>query len=204
MRNRYLITLLLSFTAVIFNGCNEDDDDVDADFSSSSSTIDVGQSINFTDESLGNPTSWEWTFEGGAPETSTDQNPNGVGYASAGTYDVSLTVTNENGSDTETKTGYVVVNQVGGCNGGTTVTDIDGNTYDVVQIGSQCWMAENLKTTHYRDGSLIPVVTDNTAWGNLVSGAYCHYDNDNAHDNTYGKLYNWYAVMDTRGLCPEG
>lgn len=85
-----------------------------------------------------------------------------------------------------------------------TVADYDGNVYKTVTIGKQVWMAENLKTTHYRDGSAIPDVTDKDAWGNLTTGAYCNYDNSAGNANTYGRLYNWYAVNDSRKLCPSG
>lgn len=84
-----------------------------------------------------------------------------------------------------------------------TVTDIDGNTYPVVQVGNQCWMAANLKTSRYNDGSTIPNVTDNTAWTQLSTGAWCNYDNSPANDATYGKLYNWYAAANPN-LCPQG
>lgn len=85
------------------------------------------------------------------------------------------------------------------------VTDIDGNVYQVVSIGKQLWIKENLKTTHYRDGSAIPNVTVNSAWVALTTGAYCWYNNDEAtYKNTYGALYNWYAVADSRNLCPTG
>jgi len=84
-----------------------------------------------------------------------------------------------------------------------TVTDIDGNVYRNVQIGGQCWMAENLKTTRNDDGADIPNVTDNTAWSQLSSGAWCNYDNSPANDATFGKLYNWYAAADPL-LCPQG
>lgn len=84
-----------------------------------------------------------------------------------------------------------------------TVTDIDGNTYGMVEIGTQIWMSENLKTTRYRDGSSIPEVTGAAAWSNLSSGAYSIYDNDGVND-VYGKLYNYFAVIDSRRLCPTG
>ncbi|NOQ27751.1 MAG: hypothetical protein GQ564_20500, partial [Bacteroidales bacterium] len=85
-----------------------------------------------------------------------------------------------------------------------TVTDIDGNVYQTVQIGDQIWMAENLKTTKYNDGTAIALVTDNTEWENLTTGAYCWYNNDEAsYKNTYGALYNWYTVI-TGKLCPTG
>ena len=89
-------------------------------------------------------------------------------------------------------------------NNGTTVTDADGNVYHTITIGTQTWTVENLKTTHYNDGTAIPNVTDNTAWENLTTGAYCWYDNDSTtNKNTYGALYNWYAV-NTGKLAPAG
>ena len=87
-----------------------------------------------------------------------------------------------------------------------TVTDIDGNVYETVPIGNQLWMAENMKVTHYRNGDPIPNVTDNTQWTNLSTGAYCYYDNDPDNADTYGALYNWYAVEQDSilGLAPNG
>jgi len=84
-----------------------------------------------------------------------------------------------------------------------TVTDVEGNVYKVIKIGDQLWMAENLKTTKYNDGTDIPIVTDNYAWGDLTTPAYCWYNNDPANGDAYGTLYNWYAV-DTGKLAPEG
>ncbi len=84
------------------------------------------------------------------------------------------------------------------------VVDIDGNAYNTVKIGNQWWMAENLKVTHYRNGNPIPNVTDDTEWSNLTTGAYCSYDNNDSNINTYGLLYNWYSVDDSRGLAPAG
>jgi len=85
------------------------------------------------------------------------------------------------------------------------VNDIDGNQYKTIEIGSQTWMAENLKTSRYRNGDPIPEVTAPEPWVNLSSGAFCWYNNDSAkYDCPYGRLYNWFAVMDSRGLCPVG
>lgn len=84
------------------------------------------------------------------------------------------------------------------------VTDIDGNVYKTITIGTQTWMAENLKVTHYRDGSAIPNVTSNTAWANLTSGAYCDFNNTPNNSNTYGSLYNWYATTDSHNIAPVG
>jgi len=85
-----------------------------------------------------------------------------------------------------------------------TVTDKDGNIYKTVTIGTQTWMAENLRTTKYNDGSAIPNVTDNTEWKTQTAGAYCWYDNDISNKATYGALYNFYTVVDSRKLCPTG
>jgi uncharacterized protein (TIGR02145 family) len=86
----------------------------------------------------------------------------------------------------------------------TIVTDFDGNIYNTLTIGTQVWLAENLKTTKYNDGTPIPLVTDNTEWSNLTTPAYCWYDNDSsAYSETYGALYNWY-VVETNNLCPTG
>lgn len=87
----------------------------------------------------------------------------------------------------------------------TTATDIDGNVYNTVTIGAQTWMAENLKTTRYRNGEPIPNVTDSTVWAGLATGAYCWYNNDAATNKAaYGTLYNWFAVADGRNIAPEG
>jgi uncharacterized protein (TIGR02145 family) len=87
--------------------------------------------------------------------------------------------------------------------GTNTVSDIDGNAYNTVLIGTQCWTKENLKTSRYRNGGLIPNVTDGTAWSNLTTGAWSYYNNDVSNNAIYGKLYNWYTTLgDT--LCPTG
>lgn len=87
----------------------------------------------------------------------------------------------------------------------TTVTDIDGNTYDIVEIGDQVWIAENLKTTKFNDGTDIPNVTGTDDWIDLSSPGFCWYNNDETtYGDTYGALYNYYAVTDPKGLCPTG
>lgn len=92
-----------------------------------------------------------------------------------------------------------------GCAGGpSTVTDIDGNVYNVVSIGNQCWMKENLKTTRYKNGTPIPTGLSDAQWQVDTTGAYSVYKDSAQNDSVYGKLYNWYAVADTNGLCPTG
>ena len=85
-----------------------------------------------------------------------------------------------------------------------TVTDIDGNIYNSVIIGTQTWMLENLKVTKYRNGDAIPNITDSTVWITLLTGAYCNYNNDANNSTTYGRLYNWFAVNDSRNIAPAG
>jgi uncharacterized protein (TIGR02145 family) len=84
------------------------------------------------------------------------------------------------------------------------MTDQEGNTYKTVNIGDQIWMAENLKTTKYRNGELIPKVVENSEWESITTGAYCNYDNQKSFVNTYGRLYNWFAITDSRNLAPAG
>ncbi len=85
-----------------------------------------------------------------------------------------------------------------------TVTDIDGNVYQTIKIGNQWWMAENLKVTHYRNGDAIPNVIDNYSWSTTSKAAYCNYDNNTSNAATYGRLYNWYAVVNGKNIAPEG
>ena len=82
--------------------------------------------------------------------------------------------------------------------------EFDDYTYSVVEIGDQCWFAENLRTTVYADDSSIPQVTGSTAWTGLSTGARCDYDNYASNVATFGRLYNWYAVDNASGLCPSG
>src|SRR5664280_817425 len=91
----------------------------------------------------------------------------------------------------------------------TLITDIDGNVYTSVIIGTQVWFIENLKTTKYNDNTSIPLVTDITAWSALSTPAYCWQNNDAAANKaTYGALYNWYAVdaasNNNKNICPTG
>lgn len=89
---------------------------------------------------------------------------------------------------------------------GATVTDIDGNVYATVTIGSQVWMADNLRTTRYRNGQPIEYPgPDRPAWAANRSGAYAWYnDDERVFKQPYGAVYNWYAVSNSKGLCPAG
>ena len=86
-----------------------------------------------------------------------------------------------------------------------TLTDIDGNKYRTVTLGGRIWMAENLKTTRYRNGRAIEFPGENdSAWEFDTTGAYAWYNNSMDNKQSYGALYNWYAVNNSNGLCPEG
>ena len=89
---------------------------------------------------------------------------------------------------------------------GPNISDVDGNSYKTVYIGTQQWMGENLKVSKYSDGTTIPNITDNTQWENNTTGAWAYYNNDAANNVKYGKLYNWYAVSKTtngnKNVCP--
>ncbi|MEI6059880.1 MAG: fibrobacter succinogenes major paralogous domain-containing protein [Bacteroidota bacterium] len=84
------------------------------------------------------------------------------------------------------------------------VTDIDGNIYHTVTIGTQVWLAENLNTSRYRNGKLIENVIDSARWCTIRSGAYCDNKNDPGNSVEYGKLYNFYAIQDSSGIAPPG
>jgi len=87
-----------------------------------------------------------------------------------------------------------------------TVYDIDGNEYKTIVIGTQTWMAENLRVTRYRNGDSIPNIAEDAEWTTLEMGAYCYYRNTTNLDTmaTKGCLYNWYAADDPRNIAPKG
>jgi uncharacterized protein (TIGR02145 family) len=193
-----LMILVLSIGALIFSSCEETEEESNtapvAKFEADKTTITEGESIQFTDQSTNEPTSWSWDFGDGS--TSTSQNPSHT-YSSAGTYTVELTATNDYGSDTETKTDYITVESGGGECPSSFTDSRDGQTYSAVQIGNQCWMAENLNY-------------DQDSHGN----DWC-YDNNSSNCDTYGRLYDWAALMQgasssssnpsgVQGVCPDG
>jgi uncharacterized protein (TIGR02145 family) len=112
--------------------------------------------------------------------------------------------TNGTGTNYGNEISFIAEKDTFSCVGTPTVTDIDSNTYKTVQIGTQCWMQSNLKVSKYRNGAAIPTGLSDNVWSRTTSGAYAIYDNNNVNDALYGKLYNWYAVKDVRGLCPIG
>jgi uncharacterized protein (TIGR02145 family) len=159
------------------------------------------------------------TADGGAAITA-----RGVCWSTSANPTIALTTKTSNGSGTGTFTSsltgltantlyYVrayATNSAGTAYGSqvsfttTNPTDADGNIYTTVTIGTQVWMKENLKVSKYRNGDAIPTNLTDAAWGATTSGAYAIYNNDAAYNTTYGKLYNFYAVADSRNLCPVG
>ena len=107
--------------------------------------------------------------------------------------------------------GTAYINNCENCVGGNTgliennctVTDINGNVYSTIIIGNQEWMAENLKATNYRNGMVIQTGFSDISWSYLTTGAYAFYNNDQSNSEIYGNLYNWFAVDNYRGICPE-
>lgn len=90
------------------------------------------------------------------------------------------------------------------CPDSPSVSDIDGNAYNTILIGTQCWMSENLRTASYANGDNVFNVTDGNQWSTLVTGGWAHYGNNSINELPYGKLYNWFAVNDSRNICPLG
>lgn len=176
-----------------------------AAFTANTTTIKEGESVQFTDQSTNNPTSWSWDFGDGSKSSA--QNPSHT-YTNVGKFTVKLTITNSRGSNSITKNDYIIVNSASGVlfNPDLTygsMTDIEGNIYKTIQIGNQIWMAENLRTTKLNNGVAINNFTNNALWQSATSPSYCWYNNDLTNKSTYGALYNKYAV-DTDKLCPLG
>jgi uncharacterized protein (TIGR02145 family) len=97
---------------------------------------------------------------------------------------------------------FIIVNKTMAQNNAT-LKDQDGNSYKTIKIGNQTWMAENLKTTKYNDGALVPMVSEKNVWNLLSTPGFCWYNNDSINKKYYGALYNGYAV-NTDKLCPSG
>ena len=143
------------------------------------------------------------------PTTSNSKTTNGTGsgslisnltgLSSNTTYYLRAYAINSAGTTYGTEISFKTANPTSG-----TFTDIDGNTYHYVTIGTQVWMVENLKTTKYRNGESISNVTANASWNNATSGAFCYYNNDPINKDVYGLLYNWHAVSDFRNIAPTG
>ena len=126
-----------------------------------------------------------------------------TGLTQSTTYNVRAYATNTNGTGYGNELIFITLAPQS-CPGTPTVTDIDNNTYNTVLIGDQCWTQSNLKTSRYQNGDYIPTGLTDNAWLTTTTGAYVIFDNYPVNDGLYGRLYNNYAVKDSRGLCPMG
>jgi uncharacterized protein (TIGR02145 family) len=106
--------------------------------------------------------------------------------------------------DAESGKIYVSINGLKSSGVEYTIYEQDPNLFEPIVIGDQTWMSRNLNVSLYRNGDTIPQVTDLEEWKKLKTGAWCYYENNAKNQSIYGKLYNWYAVNDPRGLAPEG
>jgi uncharacterized protein (TIGR02145 family) len=214
-----ILILLLGIYIVSFISCIqidfptvEEGDPPTADFTADNNSILPTSSVQFSDLSNGDPYSWWWQFGDGG--SSLLQNPEHQ-YVSLGTYDVSLTVTNDNGSDEMIKSSFIRVEVDMGATGN--LTDADGNSYQTIKIGPQWWMAENLRVSKYPSGGSINYIGNGDDWGDLEhpDKGMCYYDYDIGKASVYGALYTWAAatngVISThddpqiiQGVCPTG
>ena len=143
-----------------------------------------------------------------SPVTGTSSPINVTGLTSGTTYTFTVVATNEIGNSVASSASTAVKSFI--C--GTTISDIDGNSYPTVLIGTQCWTQTNLKVTKYNDGTAIPLdasggldgITGGQTWTNLTTGAYTIYENLTSNAVTNGFLYNWYAASDSKKICPAG
>jgi uncharacterized protein (TIGR02145 family) len=134
----------------------------------------------------------------------------------AGIHTIKATAKDNSNNATSHEITVIIIEDGSGLLETGTVNDYDGNTYKTVKIGNQWWMAENLRTTHFSDGTPIPLIENNISWANLEFSdkAYCYYDNSIIQANTYGVLYTWAAAMNgakssentpsqVQGVCPS-
>jgi uncharacterized protein (TIGR02145 family) len=163
---------------------------VDANYLSTTISFEYGATIGYGNTASATPSII-------TENTNTTVNANIIGLGEGTIYHYRIVATNSLGTTNGNEMTFATL---------TPITDIDGNAYKIVAIGTQVWMAENLKTTKYNDGTAIPKVTDNSSWTANTTGAYCDYDNDPINSVTYGKLYNGYvlASTNTKKICPTG
>jgi hypothetical protein len=140
-----------------------------------------------------NPTTASWKYPNGTVTGTGVFSSNFTGFTPNTTYYVRAYAINIVGTAYGNEVSFKTLQPTG-----ITVSDIEGNMYRTVTIGTQVWMVDNLKTTHYNNGTVIPNITADATWIALTSAAYCWYNNDLSNKTTYGALYNWYAVTTGR------
>ncbi len=202
--------LSLAVFALFIQGCEDstltDSSAVEASFTADKTTIGKNEKVQFTSTSTGDIKGLRWVFTGGEPTASTDPNPV-VEYLDAGEFKVSLTVEGPNSNyDVETKQNFIVVTGSPEVNCPSTVQDHSGRSYDVIQIGGQCWMAEDLRTRYLNDGTPIAdhelqkTTGESSGWENTTEPAYARSPE---FDGSYSMIYNGWAALSGK-LCPTG
>jgi uncharacterized protein (TIGR02145 family) len=161
--------------------------------------VDASTSSDNEDAATALEVRWDWEADGTWDTEYSTVKTADHQYSVDGTMRIRLEV-KDTDNQTDTTSLQIIVNSVDPG----TVTDFDGNVYNTVKIGNQWWLVENLRVTHYNDGTEIPLIFTYSDWALTKSGAYCYYDNDAANIAEYGLLYNFYAVDNSRGLAPEG
>ncbi len=211
MNRKLIIPVILSFLIFVAVSCNKEETIINPVFNNvlvmyinnNSAVIEGGYVSNYGNtERIGRGICWS---EGKVPTTDDNVINNEPyedhfvyvlsGLSSGKNYKACLFITSKAGTGYGKVIEFTVPEMV---------TDIDGNTYKTVTIGTQTWMAENLSTSKYRNGIAIPNVTNNTTWVESTEAAYCNYNNDASNSLKYGRLYNWYAASDSRNLAPAG
>jgi uncharacterized protein (TIGR02145 family) len=183
--------ILLGFIGIgllTFVGCDKDDD-TDIEMTDNQTVNNTQTNSNTLSDDESSETDTNFDDENSETEANSD------GDITDTNSDDNTTDTNSNDDTADT------INITSSIQYGNGVTDVDGSTYQSVIIGEQEWMAENLRTSKYSDGTDITNVIEGYEWEDLNTGAWCHYDNNSDNDTTYGKLYNWYSV-ETSKLCP--
>ena len=212
---RYFFVLTVVGALIMYNSCKKTNDPVLPTVNTESvsnitqTTADCGGSVisNGGSTVTGRGLCWSTLPDPTvADKTTTDGTGTGafqrtlVGLFSSTTYYIRAYAINEVGTTYGNEVSFGTL--PGGA--GDTVSDIDGNLYHIITLGKQDWLKENLKATHYSKGEGIHHVVGDSEWASLDKGAYCNYDKNPANADTYGRLYNWFAVEDSRNICPQG
>ena len=213
MKNNFTILSLLIL--VFINSCSKNNSDNNT---SSPPAIVVPASPSGLKASVNSPTQVNliWIHNSSNETGYTIERKTGVGtFAAINTTSANVTTYNDIGLIANTTYSYRVIafNSAGNSSNYTNevaittlaiLTDIDGNVYPIINLCNQVWTKTNLNVNRYRNGDIIPEIQDPIQWANSTTGAWCYYNNTPAQGNIYGKLYNWAAVIDPRGLAPVG
>jgi len=205
-RIKFFTLMLLSSLIITISSCSKDDDTPDPVIPAELSSMTIKNAPIKTDYYVGENLDLSglivtFNMDNGETEDVAFSNFSDKGLTCSPVDGIELTSNMDEVIITHTNSGKIVNQLISFL----TLTDIDGNTYSHVKIGNQIWMVENLKTTHYRNGDEI---TDGTGVGDISTETdpkyWFAFDDDLDNVSTYGRLYTWYAVNDSRNICPDG